>query len=102
MKRIFTIITVFTAFFVTSCVKSEYVTEVNTDFETNYEAFWNFFNENYIYFGDNYGYCKNVDWNKVYDEMMPQVKNAKTEVELLEIMGMPYGNHVGNILLRGL
>ena len=87
MKRIFTIITVLTAMFVTSCVKSDYVNEVNCDFKTNYEAFWNFLNENYIYFGDNYGYTKNVDWKKVYDEMMPQVENAQTEVELLEIMG---------------
>ncbi|MBR5832989.1 MAG: hypothetical protein IKY48_00240 [Bacteroidales bacterium] len=87
MKRIFTIITVITALAVTSCVKSDYVKEVNNDFKTNYEAFWNFFNDNYIYFGDNYGYTKNVDWHKVYDEMMPQVEQATTEVELLEIMG---------------
>lgn len=87
MKRIFNIITVITAIFVTSCVKNDYVQEANYDFKTNYEAFWNFFNENYCYFGDNYGYSKNVDWYKVYDEMMPQVENATSEVELLEIMG---------------
>jgi hypothetical protein len=87
MKRIFTIITVIAALAVTSCVKSDYVTEVNNDFKTNYEAFWNHFNENYIYFGDNYGYTKNVDWHKIYDEMMPQVEKATSEVELLEIMG---------------
>ena len=87
MKRIFTIITVFSVILVTSCIKNDYVQDVNNDFKTNYEAFWNFFNENYIYFGDNYGYSKNVDWHKVYEEMMPQVENATTEVELLEIMG---------------
>ena len=87
MKRIFTIITVFSAFLATSCIENNYVSEVNNDFKTNYEAFWNFFNENYIFFGDNYGYCKNVDWNKVYEEMMPQVESATSEVELLDIMG---------------
>ena len=87
MKRIFTIITLITAIFVTSCVKSDYVKEVNCDFKTNYETFWNLFNDNYIYFGDNYGYTKNVDWQRVYDEMMPLVENATSEVELLEIMG---------------
>lgn len=87
MKRILNIITVIAAVFVTSCVKSDYVKEANYDFKTNYEAFWNFVNENYCYLGDNYGYSKNVDWHAVYDEMMPQVENAETEVELLEIMG---------------
>lgn len=87
MKRIITIITVITSIFFTSCVKSDYVDEANSDFKTNYETFWNLFNENYIYFGDNYGYTKNVDWNKVYEEMMPQVENATSEVELLDIMG---------------
>ena len=87
MKRIFTIITAITAIFLTSCVKSDYVNEINCDFKTNYEVFWNLFNENYIYFGNNYGYTKNVDWNKVYEEMMPLVENATSEVELLEIMG---------------
>lgn len=87
MKRIFYIITVIAAIFATSCVKSDYVKEVNNDLKDNYEAFWTFFNENYCYFGDNYGYTKNVDWQAVYNEMMPQVEKATSEVELLEIMG---------------
>lgn len=87
MKRILNIITVITAIFVTSCVKKEYVQEANYDFKTNYEAFWTYVNENYCFLGDNYGYTKNVDWQRVYDEMMPQVEKATTEVELLEIMG---------------
>ena len=87
MKRIFTIITVIAALVATSCVKNENAKVFDTDFKTNYEAFWNYFNENYLYFGDNYGYSKNVDWYKVYEEMMPQVEKATTEVALLEIMG---------------
>ena len=87
MKRILNIITVITAIFATSCIKHDYIKEVDNDFKTNYEVFWKLFNENYCYFGDNYGYTKNVDWKKVYDEMMPQVEAATTEVELFEIMG---------------
>lgn len=87
MKRILNIIIVITAIFATSCIKQDYIVEANTDLKTNYEAFWKLFNENYCFLGDNYGYTKNVDWQKVYEEMMPQVEAAKTEVELLEIMG---------------
>ena len=87
MRRILNIITLTTALFATSCIEKDYITEVNNDFKTNYDAFWNLVNENYCFLGDNYGYTKNVDWYKVYDEMIPQVENATTEVELLEIMG---------------
>ena len=87
MKRISYIITVITAIFATSCIKHDYITEVDNDPKTNYEKFWNLFNENYCFFGDNYGYTKNVDWHKVYDEMMPQVNESTTEIELLDIMG---------------
>ena len=86
MKRILNIITVITATFATSCIDNDYLKEVNTDFKTNYEVFWTYFNENYCFFGDNYGYTKNVDWKAVYDEMMPKVEAAQTELELLDIM----------------
>lgn len=87
MKRILNIIIVIAGIFATSCINDEYIQEVNNDFKANYEAFWKLFNDNYCYLGDNYGYTKNVDWQKVYEEMMPQVEAATTEVELLEIMG---------------
>lgn len=93
MKHIFNIITVIAALLVTSCVKEgDYSTEYNPDFKTNYEAFWNFVNENYCFLGDNYGYCKMVggeklDWNKVKEEMMPKVEAAATEEDLFDIMG---------------
>lgn len=87
MKRILNIISVITLLFITSCVKNDYVKEANYDFRTNYDAFWNYVNENYCFLGDNYGYTKNVDWHKVYNEMIPLVENATTEAELLDIMG---------------
>ena len=87
MKRLLNIITVISAVVLTSCIKNDYISEPNYDFKTNYEAFWNYFNENYCYFGDNYGYTKNVDWQKVYNEMMPKVEKAQTEMDLLDIMG---------------
>ena len=52
MKRIFNIITLVTALFVTSCVKDGSVIKVaDYDFKTNYEAFWNLFNEKYCFMG---------------------------------------------------
>lgn len=87
MKRILNIITLTAVVFATSCIKDSYVKEVNNDFKTNYEVFWTLFNENYCFFGENYGYSKNVDWKAVYDEMMPKVEAATTEEELLDIMG---------------
>ena len=87
MKRIFNIIALATAFFATSCIEDGYLTEPNYNFKENYETFWNLFNENYCFMGENFGYTKNVDWKAVYDEMMPKVEAATTEEELLEIMG---------------
>ena len=87
MKRIFNIIAVATAILATSCIKDDYLKEINKDFKVNYETFWNLFNENYCFMGENFGYTKNVDWKAVYDEMMPKVEAAKTEEELLDIMG---------------
>lgn len=87
MKRLLNIIIVITALFATSCIKNDYLKEANYDFKTNYEAFWNYFNENYCFFGENFGYTKNVDWKAVYEEMMPKVEAATTEEELLDIMG---------------
>ena len=90
MKRILNIITVITTIFATSCIKNDYITEVNNDPKANYEAFWKLFNENYCFFGNNYGYTKNVDWNKVYEEMMPQFgcigKDTRCREEKIEII----------------
>lgn len=87
MKHILNIIALTTVILATSCIKNDYIKEVDDDFKTNYEAFWNYINENYGYLGESYGYSKNVDWHSVYEEMMPQAENAATEAELLEIMG---------------
>ena len=87
MKRILNIIIVITALFATSCINNDYIKEVDYDFKTNYEAFWNYFNDNYCFFGENFGYTKNVDWKAVYDEMMPMVEAATTQEDLLDIMG---------------
>lgn len=87
MRRIFYIISLISLLFVTSCVKSEYVTEVNKDYKANYEAMWKIINENYCFLGDNYGYTKNVNWQDVYNEMMPKVEQANDDVEFFEIIG---------------
>ena len=73
----------------TSCEKYQTLTTVDTDFVTNYEAFWNMVNENYCFLGTAYGNDKNVDWQAVYDKWMPVVKNeVKDEYELFNIIGL--------------
>ena len=72
----------------TSCEKYQTLTTVDTDFVTNYEAFWNMVNENYCFLGTAYGNDKNVDWQAVYDKWMPVVKNeVKDEYELFNSIG---------------
>ena len=87
MKRIFNIITLVTVFLAISCVKNDYIKQADYDLKTNYEVFWKLVDENYCFLGNNYGYTKNVDWKKVYNDMMPRVEIATTEEELLDIMG---------------
>ena len=84
MKRILNIITVVITIFATSCIKGDYIQKANNDFKLNYDTFWTLVNENYCFLGDNYGYTKNVDWQKVHDEMMPQVEAAESEVDYLK------------------
>lgn len=86
MKRIITAL-VFSLGILASCEKYETVKEVNTDFATNYEAFWTMVNEQYCFLGESFGNDKNVDWQAVYDKWMPIVKNeVKDEYELFNIM----------------
>ena len=49
MKRILNIITLTAVVFATSCINNDYIKEVGYDFKTNYEAFWNHFNDNYCF-----------------------------------------------------
>lgn len=71
-----------------SCEKYETLKEVDTDFVTNYEAFWTMVNEEYCFLGTAFGNDKNVNWQSIYDKWMPIVKNdVKSEYELFNIMG---------------
>ena len=71
----------------TACSKHELMTEVDTDFVRNYEAFWNMVNDHYCFLGTKYGNDKAVDWQAIYDKWMPVVKNdVKDEYELFNIM----------------
>lgn len=87
MKRIISLIIAAVSVLV-SCERYDSVKEVNTDFETNYEAFWTMVNEEYCFLGTSLGNDKNVDWQGVYDKWMPVVRNeVKDEYELFNIMG---------------
>lgn len=64
-----------------SCEKYETYKGVNEDFETNFEAFWTLIDEQYCFLD-----YKNIDWDAVYDEMLPRVKAAKSEQEFFNVL----------------
>lgn len=64
-----------------ACDTIETYDEVNNDFENNFDVAWNLINEHYCFLG-----YKNIDWDNVYNEYMPRVKNAKNEFEFFDIM----------------
>ena len=81
MKKIF--ITLFLATVaLVSCEKYDTVKKVDTDFKTNFEAFWTMVDEQYCYLD-----YKNIDWKAVHDELLPRVEAAKTEQEFFNILG---------------
>ena len=64
-----------------SCEKFESYKSVNNDFKANFDAFWTMVDEQYCYLD-----YKNIDWNAVYDEMLPRVEAAKTEQEFFNVL----------------
>ena len=64
-----------------SCEKYESYKSVNNDFMANFDAFWTMVDEQYCYLD-----YKNIDWNAVYDEMLPRVEAAKTEQEFFNVL----------------
>lgn len=51
--------------------------EINKDPETNFEAFWETFNEHYPSFA-----TKGVDWKSVYEKYRPQITSNTSDLEL--------------------
>lgn len=64
-----------------SCEKFETVKEVNTDFKTNFDTFWTMIDEQYSFLD-----YKNIDWDAVYDEMLPRVEAAQTEQQFFNVL----------------
>ena len=64
-----------------SCEKYETVKEVNTDYKVNFEAFWKMIDEQYCYLD-----YKNIDWDAVYNEMLPRVEAVKSEQEFFNVL----------------
>ena len=64
-----------------SCEKYETIKEVNPDFKVNFEAFWKMIDEQYCYLD-----YKNIDWDAIYDEMLPRVEAAQTEQEFFNVL----------------
>lgn len=64
-----------------SCEKYETIKEANTDFTTNFDAFWKMIDEQYCYLD-----YKEIDWDAIYDQMLPRVKAAKSEQEFFNVL----------------
>lgn len=79
--RKFLISILFATFAFVSCEKYDTIREVNNDFKYNFEMFWKLIDEQYCFLG-----YKNIDWNAVYDEMMPRVEAAKSEQEFFNVL----------------
>lgn len=80
MKR-FLLYILFASATLISCEKYDTLKEVNNDFKENYEMFWKIVDEQYCYLD-----YKNIDWDGVYNEMMPYVERAQTEQQLFNVM----------------
>lgn len=65
----------------TSCERTFFEPQPANDPESNFEVFWNTFNEEYANFEE-----RMVDWDEVYNEFRPKVKPGTTDEELWEIL----------------
>lgn len=52
------------------------VTAKDISFEKNFQVFWNTFNDNYAFFKE-----RNSNWQQVYNDYLPKIKELKTEQE---------------------
>ena len=50
--------------------------EKNTSIEKNFQVFWLTFSDNYAFFRE-----RNINWQQVYSDYLPQVRKLKTEQE---------------------
>lgn len=80
MKR-FIISALFAFSALVSCEKYDTLKTENTNFKENFEFFWKLVDQQYCYLD-----YKNIDWNAVYDEMMPRVEAATSEQEFFNVL----------------
>lgn len=55
--------------------------ESEINFEKNFEVFWQTFNDNYAFFEK-----RNLDWDQVYKEYMPVVRQLETQSEFAAVL----------------
>lgn len=79
--RKFLISLLFATVALVSCEKYDTIKEANNDFKYNFDLFWKLVDEQYCFLG-----YKNIDWNSVYDKMLPRVEAAKTEQEFFNVL----------------
>lgn len=64
-----------------SCEKYETIKSVDNDPRVNYEAMWNIINDHYVFLD-----YKGVNWDNIYQQMVPRAEQAKDEFELFDLM----------------
>ena len=81
----------------TSCVTEDYT---DNSKRGNFETFWNLIDQHYCFFdykAQQYG----LDWDKVYSQYSPAIKESMSQTELFEILAkMSYELRDGHVNLR--
>lgn len=81
MKRVpLFIFTLLVSFILTNC-EGNTIKEYDNDAQTNFDALWEILDEKYCYFT-----AKELDWNGVYNEYQPRIKNCRDVFALFNVM----------------
>ena len=82
MKRLLSLIILFTALSLSSCIKEDYPDATRTG---NFEALWRLMDEHYCFF-DYKKKALGVDWNEIHARYAKQVDDAMTPQQLFEVL----------------
>ncbi|MCZ4694599.1 hypothetical protein DWB61_06055 [Ancylomarina euxinus] len=81
MKIYYKYFIVFLFIGIISCQKEKDEPTIKSEYESNFEQFWNNFDQTYSYFS-----LKQVDWDAVYDESKSKIKPQTTSTEFESLL----------------
>ncbi|MBP5210616.1 MAG: hypothetical protein J6Z27_02100, partial [Bacteroidales bacterium] len=95
MKRVFSYILIVTLALVASSCEKALIREPAVSPRSTFEDLWNQMRERYPHFE-----IKGVDWDAVYDQYSPRIKNSMSQGELFNVLGQMLGEiHDGHVNL---